>query len=349
MEEGAITYDLDARHRGVGDPRVSILPPHVVHDGRPATADGYRKRVLYLDADALDASLIGPAVDRPDVADPRSVLEVRRLDRLLHPRDGAGGGGSAPVVVLPAPRPPRRPHRRDPRSPTRRGGRRPPGPARRASPGGDHARRGRDHPPRLPGSPGALLHPDVRHRPASIPAGRRIQEARTDSSTVSPRPWSRRRSASTTRPISPGTSEGTWGPPRAATRRARRHDEPGRAGWLGPPIRSGRSTVESGDGPGGSIQDVRRDDPPQPAVALPAAPLLVLQSDPWKRSCRDRRSEVSCPIENRVPVARCRGAAPSIAVGRTGSRPRGAGSERPSPGCESSMTTTSASKEVRGG
>ncbi len=83
VEEGAITYDLDARHRGVGDPRVSILPPHVVHDGRPATADGYRKRVLYLDADALDASLIGPAVDRPDLADPRSVLEVRRLDRLL--------------------------------------------------------------------------------------------------------------------------------------------------------------------------------------------------------------------------------------------------------------------------
>ena len=28
---------------------VSILPPHVVHDGRPATTDGYRKRVLYLE------------------------------------------------------------------------------------------------------------------------------------------------------------------------------------------------------------------------------------------------------------------------------------------------------------
>ena len=83
VEDGAIRYDLDARHRGVGDQRVTILPPHVVHDGRPATSEGYAKRVLYLDADALGERFIGPAVDRPDVSDRRAVLAVRRVDRLL--------------------------------------------------------------------------------------------------------------------------------------------------------------------------------------------------------------------------------------------------------------------------
>jgi AraC-like DNA-binding protein len=83
VEDGAIRYDLEARHRGVADARVTILPPHVVHDGRAATTDGYRKRVLYLDAEALGERLIGPAVDRPDVPDRGAVTEVRRLDRLL--------------------------------------------------------------------------------------------------------------------------------------------------------------------------------------------------------------------------------------------------------------------------
>ena len=47
---------------------VTILPPHVVHDGRPATADGFRKRVLYVETSILGEHLIGPAVDRPSIA-----------------------------------------------------------------------------------------------------------------------------------------------------------------------------------------------------------------------------------------------------------------------------------------
>ena len=44
---------------------VTLLPPHVVHDGRPATSRGFRKRVVYLDGDVVDPSLIGAAVDAP--------------------------------------------------------------------------------------------------------------------------------------------------------------------------------------------------------------------------------------------------------------------------------------------
>ena len=44
---------------------MSILPPHVVHDGRPATSRGYVKRVVYLDNGILGDELIGRAVDDP--------------------------------------------------------------------------------------------------------------------------------------------------------------------------------------------------------------------------------------------------------------------------------------------
>jgi AraC-like DNA-binding protein len=67
VDDGAIRYDLAGRGHGAGQARVSILPPHVVHDGRPATAAGFRKRVLYLETSLLDERLIGAAVDRPAV------------------------------------------------------------------------------------------------------------------------------------------------------------------------------------------------------------------------------------------------------------------------------------------
>ena len=51
VDEGAIAYDLERRHRGVAGPKVTLLPPGVVHDGRPGASAGYRKRVLYVGAD----------------------------------------------------------------------------------------------------------------------------------------------------------------------------------------------------------------------------------------------------------------------------------------------------------
>ncbi|SNS91247.1 transcriptional regulator, AraC family [Geodermatophilus pulveris] len=49
-------------------------PAHT-HDGRAHTPGGFRKRVLYLDADTLGEDGIGAAVDRPTLEDP--VLRVR--------------------------------------------------------------------------------------------------------------------------------------------------------------------------------------------------------------------------------------------------------------------------------
>ena len=69
VDDGAIRYDLDRQARGAERSMVTILPPHVVHDGRPATSDGFRKRVLYLETSVLGEHLIGPAVDRPVIVD----------------------------------------------------------------------------------------------------------------------------------------------------------------------------------------------------------------------------------------------------------------------------------------
>lgn len=85
VDDGAVRYDLDRRPHGTEEAPVTLLPPLVAHDGRAAGGSGFRKRVLYLDAAALDAGasgtdgLVGPAVDRPGVADP---LLRRRLDEL---------------------------------------------------------------------------------------------------------------------------------------------------------------------------------------------------------------------------------------------------------------------------
>jgi AraC-like DNA-binding protein len=70
VDDGAIRYDLDRHPHGSDASMVTLLPPHVVHDGRPATSRGFRKRVLYLEGGVLGEHLIGPAVDRPTFADP---------------------------------------------------------------------------------------------------------------------------------------------------------------------------------------------------------------------------------------------------------------------------------------
>jgi AraC-like DNA-binding protein len=70
VDDGAVRYDLDRHEHGTPHDTVSLLPPHVPHNGSPATSDGFRKRVLYLDASRLGEELIGRAVDAPDLRDP---------------------------------------------------------------------------------------------------------------------------------------------------------------------------------------------------------------------------------------------------------------------------------------
>ncbi|MEY9487798.1 hypothetical protein RKD26_003592 [Streptomyces calvus] len=59
VDDGAVRYDLDRHEHGTPHDTVSLLPPHVPHNGSPATPDGFRKRVLYLDGSRLGDDLIG--------------------------------------------------------------------------------------------------------------------------------------------------------------------------------------------------------------------------------------------------------------------------------------------------
>ncbi|MBI3748534.1 MAG: AraC family transcriptional regulator [Chloroflexi bacterium] len=84
VDDGAIRYDLARRPRGAHVAMVGLLPPHVVHDGRPGVPDGYRKRVLYLETSLLPERLVGPAVDRSEIR----VSGLRREISQLHDRLG---------------------------------------------------------------------------------------------------------------------------------------------------------------------------------------------------------------------------------------------------------------------
>ena len=84
VDDGAVRYDLHHSHRVAAPSMVSVLPPHVAHDGRPATGAGYRKRVLYVETSVLGEHLVGTAVDRP-------VIEGRRLpERIAALHDALG-------------------------------------------------------------------------------------------------------------------------------------------------------------------------------------------------------------------------------------------------------------------
>ncbi|MFJ8083780.1 AraC family transcriptional regulator [Streptomyces sp. NPDC096205] len=89
VDEGAVRYDLDRREHGTARDTVTLLPPQVPHNGSPATAGGFRKRVLYLDLTRLDETLIGPAVDGPDLVDPLLRHRVGRLHTALADRGDA--------------------------------------------------------------------------------------------------------------------------------------------------------------------------------------------------------------------------------------------------------------------
>lgn len=80
VDSGDIRYALDGTAHGADAAGVTILPPHVAHDGRPGPAGGFVKRVLYLDHTLLDDALTGHAVDGPEIAD----VALRRALRAVH-------------------------------------------------------------------------------------------------------------------------------------------------------------------------------------------------------------------------------------------------------------------------
>jgi AraC-like DNA-binding protein len=103
VDDGVIRYDLDRHEHGAVAADVTLLPPHVPHDGRAATRHGFRKRVLYLDREwlprpAREPNLRDPllrdrvhriheALDDPFEAESRLALVRERL--LVHLRAGS--------------------------------------------------------------------------------------------------------------------------------------------------------------------------------------------------------------------------------------------------------------------
>ncbi|MEV5428329.1 AraC family transcriptional regulator [Streptomyces sp. NPDC052701] len=83
VDDGAVRYDLERHAHGTPLDTVSLLPPHVPHNGSPATPGGFRKRVLYLGGELLPHDLIGAAVDGPDLRDPLLRRRVGQLHAAL--------------------------------------------------------------------------------------------------------------------------------------------------------------------------------------------------------------------------------------------------------------------------
>ncbi len=89
VDDGVVRYDLGRHARGAETTTVSLLPPHVVHDGRPGRSGGYRKRAIYLEPEAVGEDLIGRAVDQPAIPDTDLRDRVSRLSDALGCADDA--------------------------------------------------------------------------------------------------------------------------------------------------------------------------------------------------------------------------------------------------------------------
>ena len=83
VDTGGVTYDLDRTAHRAAPGSLTLLPPHVPHDGRAVRASGFDKRVLYLDERWLPLGLVGSAVVRPTIDDPALRRAVGRLHRVL--------------------------------------------------------------------------------------------------------------------------------------------------------------------------------------------------------------------------------------------------------------------------
>jgi AraC-like DNA-binding protein len=99
VDDGVIGYDLDRHDHTAVRSGVTLLPPHVVHDGRALTAGGFRKRVVYLEEDVIAPALVGRAVDAPLVPDADLRHAVSLLDRALVARDDLEAESRLALVV----------------------------------------------------------------------------------------------------------------------------------------------------------------------------------------------------------------------------------------------------------
>jgi AraC-type DNA-binding domain-containing proteins len=91
IDDGAVRYDLDRVERLAAPGAVTLLPPHVPHDGRSAVEGrAFRKRVLYLDGAWLPPEVADAAARAPVLADPRALAIVTGIHAALRePGDAA--------------------------------------------------------------------------------------------------------------------------------------------------------------------------------------------------------------------------------------------------------------------
>lgn len=100
VDAGAVRYGLDRSEHGAVRGRVTLLPPHVPHDGRSVAAGGFRKRVAYLESAVLDSGRVGAAVDHPGWSDGPLLTGVHRLhDALAEPGETFAAEGRLAVVL----------------------------------------------------------------------------------------------------------------------------------------------------------------------------------------------------------------------------------------------------------
>lgn len=99
VDNGAISYDLDRRQCGAVGDTVAILPPGVTHNGKPAAgANGFVKRVLYLDESVVPVELVGAAVDQTNIEDAQLRCSLASLHEEL--RIGADPFAASSEIAL---------------------------------------------------------------------------------------------------------------------------------------------------------------------------------------------------------------------------------------------------------
>jgi AraC-like DNA-binding protein len=88
VDTGGVEYAMEHEHHQAAPHTLSVLPPHVPHDGRAAVTEGFDKRVVYIDERWLSHDLIGAALRKPSLRDDALLTEMARLhDALTSPGD----------------------------------------------------------------------------------------------------------------------------------------------------------------------------------------------------------------------------------------------------------------------
>jgi AraC-like DNA-binding protein len=83
VDTGGVSYELGGDEHAAGPRSVTVLPPHVPHDGRAAGAGGFDKRVVYLEERWLPDTAVGAAVRAPTLRDAGLTVAVGRLHHSL--------------------------------------------------------------------------------------------------------------------------------------------------------------------------------------------------------------------------------------------------------------------------